>query len=125
MSILLNGITLSPDLLWTDEFSPSVAQTSKRTLDGGSVLFAQSMQGRTITLESTSNSGWITRTAVLQLQALASTPSGQWTLNLHGTFYTVAFRHHEPPAFEASPLIPYSNPDADSVYLVKLKLMTV
>jgi len=35
------------------------------------------------------------------------------------------FRHHDPPAFEAKPLIARPNPSADDFYLATLKLMTV
>lgn len=126
MSISLNGISLSPRLQWTDEFAPQVVQTVKHTLDGGSVRFAQAVtQGRPVTLAATRSAGWMRRPEILQLQALADQPNGQWTLDFHGTLYTVAFRHHEPPAFEAQALVPYATPGTDSIYLVTLKLMTV
>ena len=38
--IILDGISLPVDLLWSDEWAAStVAQTVRRTLDGGLVVF--------------------------------------------------------------------------------------
>jgi hypothetical protein len=127
MTTTLDGIPLSPRLQWTDEFaSAAVAQSLKRTLDGGVALFAQPLPvGLPITLASAQNAGWMRRPEVRQIMALAAQPGGQWTLSLRGNDYTVAFRHHEPPAFQAAPLVPYSEPDDDSIYLVTIKLITV
>ncbi len=125
--IALDDILLPAGLLWTDEFSSNrVAQSMRRTLDGSMVVFHSPLQaGLPITLESEADAGWATRAQVEALANRAASPGGIFVLLLRGQTYRVMFRHHEPPAFDARPLINVANPQADDRYLVTLKLMTV
>lgn len=125
--IILDGISLPVDLLWSDEWAAStVAQTVRRTLDGGLVVFYGELRaGLPITLESQPDAGWLTRTQVEAIALRAASPGGLYTLTLRGQTWQVMFRHHDAPAFEARPLVSVANPQAGDFYLATLKLMTV
>ena len=125
--IVLDGISLPTDLLWSDEWAAStVAQAVRRTLDGGLVVFyGQMAGGLPITLESQPDAGWLTRTQVEAIALRAASPGGLYTLTLRGQTWQVMFRHHDAPAFEARPLVSVANPQAGDFYLATLKLMTV
>ena len=125
--IVLDGIPLPVDLLWSNEWAAStVAQTVRRTLDGGLVVFYGELRaGLPITLESQPDAGWLTRTQVEAIALRAASPGGLYTLNLRGQTWQVMFRHHDAPAFEAKPLVPVANPQAGDFYLATIKLMTV
>ncbi len=123
----LEGIPLPSSLQWSDEYSSSkVTQTMKRTLDGGVVVYyGPNMAGLPITLESTSESGWVQKSVLDQLHTIANSPGGIYTLSLRGVSYQVMFRHQDGVALEAAPLIPVNSPGATDYYTVKIRLMTV
>lgn len=125
--IRLDGIQLPDGLVWTDEYAAqSVAQTVRRTLDGGLVVFyGQQAGGLAITLESEADAGWLTRAQVEALKLRADSPGGVFLLELRGQVFQVMFRHHEPPAFEARALVNLANPMPGDFFLATLKLMTV
>ena len=125
--IILDGISLPVDLLWSDEWAAStVAQTVRRTLDGGLVVFYGELRaGLPITLESQPDAGWLTRTQVEAIALRAASPGGLYMLNLRGQTWQVMFRHQDAPAFEARPLVSVANPQAGDFYLATIKLMTV
>ena len=124
--IQLDTLLLPNGLVWTDEFAPSVPQTTLRTLDGSLVVFhGQHSAGLPITLESEADAGWLTRVQVEGIAVLAAVPGGIFSLLLRGQTHQVMFRHQEPPAFEAKPLINRASPQAGDYYLVTLKLMTI
>lgn len=126
MNIVLNGLAL-PAMLWPDEFNAQqVAQTSKRTLAGGIVVFHNQLTaGQSITLESSEKAGWLRRSQVQALKAMADQSGLVMSLSLRGQSYSVTFRHHEGNAFEAEPVFPYANPTADDYYIASIRLMTV
>jgi hypothetical protein len=125
--IQIDHVVLPDGLVWTDEFAAqAVAQTVRRTLDGSMVVFyGQTSGGLPITLESEPDAGWMTRAQVEAVKLLADSPGGVFSLELRGKTYQVMFRHQDPPAFEAKPLIPLANPQPGDFYLATLKLMTV
>lgn len=125
--IVLDGIQLPADLIWSDEFaSSSVAQTTRRTLDGGLVVFYGELRaGLPITLESQPDAGWLTRAQVDAVALRAASPGGVYSLTLRWQTWQVMFRHHDAPAFEAKPVVPLANPQPGDFYLATLKLMTV
>ncbi len=125
--IRLDTVLLPDGLVWSDEFAAqAVAQTVRRTLDGSLVVFyGQHSGGLPITLESEPDAGWLTRTQVEALKLRADSPGGILTLELRGQVFQVMFRHHEPPAFEAKPLVALAHPQPGDFYLATLKLMTV
>ena len=125
--IVLDGLVLPADLLWSDEFTAgAVAQSTQRALDGSLVVFYGPRQaGQAITLASAPEAGWLTRAQVEAVAQRAASPGGRFTLQLRGALWTVLFAHHTPPAFEATPLIPVARPQAGDFYLATLKLITV
>ncbi len=125
--IRIDNVVLPDGLVWTDEFAAqTVAQTVRRTLDGSVVVFyGQHSGGLPITLESEPDAGWLTRTQVEALKLRADSPGNIFTLELRGQVFQVMFRHHEPPAFEAKPLVALAHPQPGDFYLATLKLMTV
>ena len=125
--IRLDTVVLPDGLVWTDEFAAqAVAQTVRRTLDGSLVVFyGQTSGGLPITLESEPDAGWMTRAQVEAVKLLADSPGGVFILELRGQTWQVMFRHQDPPAFEAKPLVSLANPQPGDFYLATLKLMTV
>lgn len=126
MFITLGGVSLSPDLLWPDKYSYlPVDQTVRTALDGRAVVYyAPNVTGRSITLQSTEETGWIDHQTVQALEALAAVAGQEYTLVIGDLSFQVMFRHNEPPAFKADPLIPRINPEPTDEYLVTIKLLT-
>lgn len=125
--IALDGISLPKDMLWTDEWGASkVAQTVRRTLDGGLVVFyGERRAGLPITLQSQPDAGWLTRAQVEAIALRAESPGGIYSLTLRGETRQVMFRHQDEPAFDAEPLIPLADPQPGDFYIATIKLMTV
>lgn len=125
--ITLDGISLPKDMLWTDEWGASkVAQTVRRTLDGGLVVFyGERRAGLPITLQSQPDAGWLTRAQVEAIALRAESPGGIYSLTLRGETRQVMFRHQDEPAFDAEPLIPLADPQPGDFYIATIKLMTV
>lgn len=123
MSIMIDVITLPAGLTWTDRDAwQPVAQTARPTLDGGLAVFHQPLTaGRPITLISTESSGWLNRQTMDALQALASVPGSLHVLTLGTQTFTVLWRHDDPPAIQAEPLVARINPDAGDWFRVTLK----
>ncbi len=120
--ISLGAVTLSPSMQWVDRhsFSP-VAQSVRRTLGGGLLVYTQELfKGRPITLEAQADTGWITKS-----EAMAATPGGVFSLNIHGFVADVVFRHNEPPALDFAPLQPRATPLSTDYYTGNLKLLTI
>ena len=123
MSLTLDDLTLPTALHWMDRDAwQPVAQTARPTLDGGLAVFHQPLTaGRPITLVSTETSGWVTRQTLDTLQALASLPGSLHTLILGTATFTVLWRHNDPPAIQAEPLVARIAPDAGDWFRVTLK----
>lgn len=127
MAITLSNVTLRDGLMWVDRYgAQSVSQNMLRTLGGLPVFYYAKLQsGVLVSLESLDDQGWQTKETVDALYALASVAGAQYVLNLGPEQFTVMFRHHEPPAFEATPLIPRPTPLAGDYFTVKMKLITI
>jgi len=125
--ITLDTLTLPSGLAWMDEYaSQSVVQTVRRTLDGGQVIYYAGLQaGRHITLTSGDDFGWVKKSVVDALAVMAASPGAIYSLSIRGQTHAVLFRHHEPPALEATPLWPVANPQPDDYTRITLKLITV
>jgi len=125
--ITLDTLTLPSGLSWADEYNAqSVAQTVRRTLDGGQVITYAGLQaGRHITLTSGEDFGWVRKSVVDALATKAASPGAIYSLSIRGQTYPVLFLHHEPPALDATPLWPVANPQSDDYYRITLKLITV
>ena len=123
MSILLDQIELPSSLQWSDRDAwQPVAQTARPTLDGGLAVFHQPLSaGRPITLISSESSGWVDRATLDALQALASEPGSLHTLTLGTQTFTVLWRHEDPPALQAEPLVARLSHDPGDWFRVTLK----
>ncbi len=125
--ITLDSITLTPHLIWSDEnnFNP-VSQNIKRTLGGGLLVYTGNLSaGRPITLESLKDQGWETKSNVDSIKALADIPGKVMSLVIGSQIFSVMFRHHEPPAFTAEPLIFRVDAPSIDYFLVNIKLIEV
>lgn len=123
----LNGVDLPSSLIWQDRHEWSgVAQSVDRTLAGREVIeHAALIRGRPITFVSETNQGWVSYATVKLLLALYAASGGVFILQVGAESYQVVFRHHEPPAFSARPLIKRLAPDDSDWFLINMKLMTV
>lgn len=127
MSITLDGVALSGSMLWPDRHQHSeVAQSTRRTLGGGLVVYTQQLfAGRPITLVAAEDTGWITKAMLDALETRAAVPGGAYVLNYHGFVVDVVFRHNDAPAVEFQPLQPKASPQAGDYYTGSLKLLTI
>ena len=123
MNVTVDELPLPTSLIWTDRDNwQPVAQTARPTLDGGLAVFHQPLvAGRPITLISTESSGWVDRQTLDALQALASIPGSLHTLTMGTQTFTVLWRHDDPPAIQAEPLVARINPGAGDWFRVTLK----
>lgn len=125
--ITLDGITLSPSLVWQERYtSQLVQQTTRRTLGGLPVIFSSALtKGESITLVAGSDLGWLRKSDVDSLLARAAVPGAQYTLVFEGVSITVVFRHDDPPAVDMTPVFP-REAQLDTDYMRgSIKLLTV
>ncbi len=126
-TVVLNGITIDTGLIWEDRlrYAP-VEQVFRRTLGGTPVIdYGSLSEGRPVTLRSLQDQGWVTKTQVDAIQALADTPGGVYSLTVGSETFPVKFRHNEPPAVEFEQIIPRTEAVAGDWYLASIKLVTV
>lgn len=123
--IQLGVLVLSASMQWAERFTTqSVSQTMKRTLGGKPVLFSGPMSGASITLVASESEGWLTRTQVDALLAMAADPTAVYSLVFgNEPVCSVAFRHHEAPAVEMRPLIPMHEPEVGDYFVGTIKLI--
>lgn len=101
----IGGVTLSPNLIWSDRWvSAKVRQVHRETLGGTDIIGSGTVESFPITLVATSETGWLTLAQVDAVILLAESAGQQYTLNIHGDSYLVHFRNDEPPAVQANPL---------------------
>ena len=130
MTTLTDGISsieFSDDLAWTDELSwQPVEQAVQRTITGALIVqSATRVAGRPISLSpADDSSGWVTRAVLDQLRVWAATPGQELILTLRGTARDVIWRHQD-GAIDATPLIPFADPDADDYYSATLRFMEI
>lgn len=124
--VTLEGIDLGNLVIDGEfEFSPVQAQVAP-TIGGGLVVWEKTRSGRTIDLVGGSDFGWLPRSVLLQVQALAAVPNATYTLIFNGSTSRVRFRHEEGSPVSAPPLVPRPNhEDSDYYNNVSIKLMEV
>ena len=134
--IILDGITLRDDMLWTDEFTAwKVGQAIKPSLTGARIVHESALQaGRPITLESQNAGndyvGVVSLDVLRALQASEEVPGNTFDLvmpahNSGTRTFTVAWRRSDGAAIEARP-VKHITPQFDGdYYAVTLRLMTV
>lgn len=122
----LASVTLPADMIWVDEFNWSPVQRATEFSLAGALIVdvAERQAGRPITLQGAADAGWMHRTALLALYALAADPAvASRSLTLaDGRVFTVTF---DDDPIEAEPVIDYNINDAADWYVVTLKLIEV
>lgn len=121
-------VDLHADAFWSDEASwHPVEQTVERTITGALIVsVAARIKGRSITLQSIDqSSAWVQRPKVDILRNWAAVAGKQLTLTLRDQTYTVIFRHHEPPAFDATQIKFQREVEASDWFTVVLRLMEI
>lgn len=114
----LGALTLPADPVWTDEpeWCP-VQRTLTYGLTGAPIIQeAVKQAGRPITLDC----GWLNRTEMLSVMALADLTDTTHTLIIAQGTYSVGFLD---PPYTITPLRQVSDPDAAELYAVVLNLM--
>lgn len=121
-SINLPGLVLADDVAHT-----AVRSDVAKTLAGGLVIWETTEpSGRVITLAGGDDYGWLERSTLQSLQALASVPGATYSLTTPSETITVRFRNENPPAVEATPIVERPNPAAGDWYnKISIKLMEV
>jgi hypothetical protein len=119
-------ITLDEDYYWSDENWLPVEQSSERTVTGALVVsVAQRTGGRPITLEPENDGcGWVKYGDLTTLRAWVAVAGREMTLTLRGVARTVIFRHQD-GAIEATPVIHYSDVQADDWYRTTLRFTEI
>lgn len=128
MSVLsLGGVTLPTSMRISDLYeNRSVSQSTARSLGGALKLFYSPLTaGKPITLDAGEDYGWITKDVSDMLGEMASLPGATYELNLNGLFYTVVFRHNDPPAYTAQPLVYRTAQQSSDLFTCTIKLLTV
>lgn len=122
----LGAVQIPEDVWWTDEFAwRAVEQSSTRSLTGARIVqLGTKTKGRPITLTSNERGGWVPRSTVLALRALADAPGITYTLTLaDGRAFQVQFDHERD--FQATPVRPAADMTGASSYRVTIPLIEV
>lgn len=121
--ITLNGIDLSEDLLWIDQYKWSSVEQNEQVMSDGSVVVQADAQqtGRKITLKGGDNFGLLKKSKLDAVAAFEAQAELQMTLTLNdGLPRNVVFTGDR---LTAGPLIDYNTPDDDDDYTVTLYFM--
>lgn len=120
-------LSLPDDLIWSDQHTWSpVEQRVERSISGALLIDSGlRIVGRPLTLEGSESAAWMPLATVSQLRAWAAVPDKTLNLNLRGSLFAVALRHHDAPAIDVKPVIDYAAPDAQDWFWGTLKLMEI
>lgn len=119
--ISLEGLVMDNEMA----FTPVEAKIS-HSLDGGVIVWEGNSSGRPIDMVGGSDFGWLTRSVLKQIKALAAVPNATYTLVHNFETFRVRFRHEESAPVSASPLVARPNQaDTDYYNNVAIKLMEV
>lgn len=122
MPYALGTLTLPDDPVWIDEFgeesSPVVQSQSFGSTGSQFLEEAIKQAGTPMTLDL----GWLTRTQMLSLKALADIANTSYALLIPQGSFTVAFRR---PPYVVRPIRQLADPDGADFYQVTVNLWTV
>lgn len=126
-TLSIGGVILNPQMVWEDRHgSQRVAQSVVTTLGGTPVIYSQTLTaGESITLVAREDRGWLTGAQVDAVMELANQAGAVFELEVNGVARRVVFRHHEPPAFVATPFLPRLNQQHTDYFTATIKLMTI
>lgn len=126
MSISIDAVEL-PDLVPVPDFEFGDSGVDSRFYQsraGTPIIFEQSRGYKEVDLVGGSNTGWVTRDTLKNLQSIANIPNTEYTLTYEGVLYNIRFRNWEQPVIEADPLVPRPNPsDSDLYHNLVIKLI--
>lgn len=129
MTLILGGVTLNDEMIWTDRFRfQFVAQSVRRTLGGNIVTFAQGLvKGQPITLEAIETQGWLTKQQVEDVIDLANVVGGVYSLQIESDIFQVQFRHEDAPAVDMRAVTaPRLNiADDEDQFIGQIKVLTI
>ena len=123
----LASLQLPRGMVWVDEFSwHPVEKSIEYSLTGALLIDAGTRQaGRTITLQGDGDAGWIRRSVLLALRALAEDADASHTLELaDGRTFTVQFAPGDNP-IEATPIARPELPADTHPYVATVRLIEV
>lgn len=127
--IKLGNVELNPSMDWAERYqSFGIAQSVRLTLGGRVTMNAAPIHnGQSITLVADEQSGWLTKTVVELLQAMASQIGVVFYLTYGDVLLNVpvVFRHHDAPALDLRPLVPSETMRDDGFWIGSIKLMRV
>lgn len=123
----LGAVTLSGLVIVDDVSHTGVRSEVTKTLAGGVVIWETAEQsGRLIELRGGEDFGWLLRSSLQALRAMAAVPGATYTLTTPEEVFTVRFCNETPPAISATPLVARPNQAAGDYYNnVTIKLMEV
>ena len=123
---LLGVLPIPRGMVWVDEHDwIAVAKDTEYSITGALLVDVGVMQaGRPITLSAETDAGWIARSALQQLRALAADPLATYTLTLaDGRTFTVMFAGDQP--IEATPVARPELPADTHPYVATVRLIEV
>jgi hypothetical protein len=114
-------------MVWLErQQSSKVAQSVRRTLGGRPVIFSSPiLGGENVTLDSDAEHGWLTKTQLDAVKALADVPGAVYSLTFGATTISVMFRHNDAPAVDFTPFVPRQNHEAGDYFYGSIKLIKV
>ena len=120
-------VTLPDYLTWANEFTTTqVAQDKQRSITGALVIFEDTkLEGRSLSLESDEDGGWITRLDLLALRALGEQEDTDLILVFNNVSYDVRFDRSNGSGIKVVPVLDCSDPSNDSKYALSLSLFTI
>ena len=122
----LDATVIPRGMVWIDEFDwTPVEKTTGYSLTGALLVDVATKQaGRPITLSAQDDAGWIARSALQQLRALAADPLATYPLTLaDGRAYTVMFAGDQPT--QAVPVARPELPADTHPYVATVRLIEV
>ena len=122
----LATIQIPRGLVWVDEHDWTPAETATEYSIIGKLLVdaGTRLAGRPITLQADTDAGWMPRSTLLALQALAATPGATHALTLaDGRTFTAMFAPGQP--ITARPVARPELPTATHPYVATVRLIEV
>jgi hypothetical protein len=123
--ITLDGLSLTSDLLWIDEYTWTPVSQQEDVMSDGSVVVQAEVQqtGRSITLLGGDTYGYVKKSVVDALKVKAEDPGKLMSLELNdGRTFQVVFTDAR---FTASTVCDNNNPDSEFLYTLSLYLMVL
>ncbi len=125
MTITFDSITLPNLKLYPETFSvQTLAQATERAIDGTLHEWTRNEPGYAGNLTGEFDRGIITKATLDALHALSEIANATYTLDYHGTEYSVSFRFDDPPVIYAEQIAMMSPEEAADRYNnVDIKLL--